>query len=174
MSINRRKLIAAVGVATAGTAFGRVGQTERSSLQGSEPVVDRLIEALERARHGLVSAHGLMAHDGKPDQAFTLDFAKELKFIDETIATAQVQPMPLKPLPNSLETELQKMYDSEIHVDIGWLWDGGIDLSIGDEEATGHVRTVAEVLPWLRHCGALPRVSLPCGTHGRHIRTDVG
>lgn len=42
------------------------------------------------------------------------------------------------------------MYDSEIHVDIGWLWDGGIDVSIGNSEATGHVQTVAEVLPWLQ------------------------
>jgi hypothetical protein len=49
----------------------------------------------------------------------------------------------------SLEQELQKMYDSEIHVDIGWLWDGGINLSIGNDEANGNVKTVAEVLPWL-------------------------
>jgi hypothetical protein len=41
-------------------------------------------------------------------------------------------------------------YDSEIHVDIGWLWDGGINLSIGNNEVTGNVRTVAEVLPWLQ------------------------
>ena len=51
---------------------------------------------------------------------------------------------------DSLETELQKMYDSKIHVDIGWLWDGGIDVSIGDDEVTGNVRTVAEILPWLQ------------------------
>ena len=50
----------------------------------------------------------------------------------------------------SLEQELQKMYDSEIHVDIGWLWDGGIDLSVGNGEVTGNVATVAEVLPWLQ------------------------
>jgi hypothetical protein len=49
-----------------------------------------------------------------------------------------------------LETELQKMYDSEIHVDIGWLWDGGIDVSIGNDEVTGNVSTVTEVLPWLQ------------------------
>jgi hypothetical protein len=40
----------------------------------------------------------------------------------------------------SLEEELQKIYDSEIHVDIGWLWDGGIDVSIGNDEVTRHVR----------------------------------
>ena len=50
----------------------------------------------------------------------------------------------------NLEQELQKMYDSEIHVDIGWLWDGGIDVSIGNDEVTGNVATVAEVLPWLQ------------------------
>jgi hypothetical protein len=50
----------------------------------------------------------------------------------------------------SLEQELQKMYDSEIHVDIGWLWDGGIDVSIGNDEVTGNVAIVAEVLPWLQ------------------------
>jgi hypothetical protein len=50
----------------------------------------------------------------------------------------------------SLENELQKMYDSEIHVDIGWLWAGGIDVGIGNDKATGNVRTVAEVLPWLQ------------------------
>jgi hypothetical protein len=50
-----------------------------------------------------------------------------------------------------LETELQKMYDSEVHVDIGWLWDGGIDVSIGNDAVTGNVRTVAEVLPWLQN-----------------------
>ena len=58
---------------------------------------------------------------------------------------------------DSLETELQKMYDSEIHVDIGGLWDGGIDVSIDGDEVTGNVKTVAEVLPWLQeaiatHC----------------------
>jgi hypothetical protein len=29
--------------------------------------------------------------------------------------------------------ELQKIYDSEINVRISWLWDGGIDLWLGDE-----------------------------------------
>jgi hypothetical protein len=50
----------------------------------------------------------------------------------------------------TLEEELQKMYDSAIHVNIGWLWDGGIDVSIGNDEFKGNVETVAEVLPWLQ------------------------
>jgi hypothetical protein len=28
---------------------------------------------------------------------------------------------------------IQKIYDSEINVRISWLWDGGIDLRLGDE-----------------------------------------
>ena len=32
-----------------------------------------------------------------------------------------------------LETELQRIYDSEINVRIDWLWDGGIDVRLGDE-----------------------------------------
>jgi hypothetical protein len=51
---------------------------------------------------------------------------------------------------SDLATELQKMYDSEIHVDIGWLCDGGIDVSIGGDEFSGNVKTVSEVLPWLQ------------------------
>ena len=50
----------------------------------------------------------------------------------------------------TLEEELQKIYDSEIRVHIGWLQGGGIDVSIGHDEVTGNVQTVAEVLPWLQ------------------------
>jgi hypothetical protein len=32
-----------------------------------------------------------------------------------------------------LEDELQRIYDSEINVRISWLWDGGIDVRLGDE-----------------------------------------
>jgi len=32
-----------------------------------------------------------------------------------------------------LEQELQKIYDSEINISIGWFWDGGITLRLGDE-----------------------------------------
>ena len=50
----------------------------------------------------------------------------------------------------TLEEELQKIYDSDIRVSIGWLRGGGIDVSIGHNEVTGNVHTVAEVLPWLQ------------------------
>ena len=31
-----------------------------------------------------------------------------------------------------LAAELQKIYDSEINVEISWLWDGGIEVRLGD------------------------------------------
>ena len=31
-----------------------------------------------------------------------------------------------------LAAELQKIYDSEINIEISWLWDSGIDLRLGD------------------------------------------
>jgi hypothetical protein len=44
--------------------------------------------------------------------------------------------------------ELQKIYDSEIDVSISWLWDGGIDVKLGDE-MNGHDAEV-EVVGWTR------------------------
>jgi len=32
---------------------------------------------------------------------------------------------------NNIEEILQKIYNSEIHVRMGWLWDGGFEYSIG-------------------------------------------
>jgi hypothetical protein len=32
-----------------------------------------------------------------------------------------------------LAAELQRIYDSEINVEIGWFWDGGIDVRLGDK-----------------------------------------
>ena len=53
-----------------------------------------------------------------------------------------------------LEQELQRIYDSEINVRIGWLWDGGVDLRLGDEMngflAEENVGSMAEIVPWLR------------------------
>ena len=50
--------------------------------------------------------------------------------------------------------ELQKIYDSEINVEISWLWDGGIDVRLGDKmngyQAEENVRSVAEIIPWLQ------------------------
>ena len=50
--------------------------------------------------------------------------------------------------PMNLEEILQDLYDSEINAVISWLWDGGIDVGLGDEMngyvADGQVRTIAE------------------------------
>jgi hypothetical protein len=32
-----------------------------------------------------------------------------------------------------LALELQRIYDSEINIRISWLWDGGIDVRLGDD-----------------------------------------
>jgi hypothetical protein len=53
-----------------------------------------------------------------------------------------------------LGNELQKIYDSEINVSISWLWDGGIDVRLGDEMngfvAEENVRSTAEIVRWLQ------------------------
>ena len=53
-----------------------------------------------------------------------------------------------------LATELQRIYNSEINVEIGWLWDGGIDVRLGDRMngfvAEENVGSVDDVLPWLQ------------------------
>jgi len=53
-----------------------------------------------------------------------------------------------------LAIELQKIYDSEINVRIGWVWDSGIDVRLGDDMngylAEETVRSLDEVLPWLQ------------------------
>jgi hypothetical protein len=45
-------------------------------------------------------------------------------------------------------------YDSEINVRIGWLWDGGIEVRLGDDVngylAAETVASAAEILPWLQ------------------------
>src|SRR5260370_42326310 len=50
--------------------------------------------------------------------------------------------------------ELQRIYDSEMNVSISWLWDGGIDVKLGDEmngyDAEASLLTVPEILPWLQ------------------------
>ena len=53
-----------------------------------------------------------------------------------------------------LAQELQRIYDSEINVRIGWLWDGGIDVRLGDEVngflAEENVPSITEIVPWLQ------------------------
>ena len=53
-----------------------------------------------------------------------------------------------------LADELQKIYDSEINVEISWLWDGGIEVRLGDRLngflAETNVSLVVNILPWLQ------------------------
>jgi hypothetical protein len=65
-----------------------------------------------------------------------------------------------------LAVELQKIYDSEINLRISWLWDGGIEVRLGDEvngfvaeETFAHAAGIA---PWLQQAIAalLPRLHL--------------
>jgi hypothetical protein len=42
--------------------------------------------------------NGRRAHDGKPGYAFTLDNTREIRFVDETLKMADVEPTPLHPL----------------------------------------------------------------------------
>jgi hypothetical protein len=53
-----------------------------------------------------------------------------------------------------LAVELQKIYDSEINIEIGWAWDGGIDVRLGDRingyVAAENVRSVSDIVPWLQ------------------------
>lgn len=54
----------------------------------------------------------------------------------------------------NIADELQPIYDSEINIRISWLWDGGIDVWIGDDlngyRAQDTVVSVADIVPWLQ------------------------
>jgi len=53
-----------------------------------------------------------------------------------------------------LAAELQKIYDSEINIRISWLWDGGIEVWLGDEMngflAQETAKSAAEIASWLQ------------------------
>jgi hypothetical protein len=55
---------------------------------------------------------------------------------------------------SDLAIELQKIYDSEINVRIGWFWDCGIEIRLGDDMngylAEETVSTVAEIVSLLQ------------------------
>jgi hypothetical protein len=52
------------------------------------------------------------------------------------------------------EDELQKIYDSEINVEISWFWDSGVTIKLGDPLngylAQTTVWAIADVVPWLQ------------------------
>jgi hypothetical protein len=53
-----------------------------------------------------------------------------------------------------LAVELQRVYDSEINMRIGWFWDGGVEVRLGDDmngyAAADTVGRVTEALPWFQ------------------------
>jgi hypothetical protein len=53
-----------------------------------------------------------------------------------------------------LADELQKIYDSEINVRIGWFWGCGIEVRLGDEMngfvAAETVPSVSDIISWLQ------------------------
>jgi hypothetical protein len=55
---------------------------------------------------------------------------------------------------SDLEEILIGLYASAINVSISWLWDGDIDVKLGDPlngyKAEGKVGTVTEIAEWLR------------------------
>ena len=56
--------------------------------------------------------------------------------------------------PVDLAAELQRIYDSELNIEISWLWDGGIDLRLGDRMngflAEENVSSIADVIGWFQ------------------------
>ena len=53
-----------------------------------------------------------------------------------------------------LQTELQKIYDSEINIEISWVLDGPIHVKLGNEfygfDDERAVASMADILPWLQ------------------------
>jgi hypothetical protein len=73
-----------------------------------------------------------------------------------------------------LAGELHKIYDSEINVRISWLWDGGIDVWLGDE-VNGYVveetvSAAAEIAPWLQEAIAH---FYPTSTYAASLSAEV-
>lgn len=73
-----------------------------------------------------------------------------------------------------LATELQEIYDSEINVRIGWMWDGGIEVRLGDEMndflAEDLVPRVADVVVWLQEAIAH---FFPASTYAKSLSSEV-
>ena len=80
--------------------------------------------------------------------------------------------------PLDLSVELQKIYDSEINVRVDWLWDGGIDLKVGDEMngfvAEENVHSVAEIVRWFQEAIAhFYRGSTYAQTVGKDVKVKA-
>jgi hypothetical protein len=52
---------------------------------------------------------------------------------------------------STFQSELQKIYDSEFHVDIDWTGREPITLNLDLDAVKGTVENVSDILPWLQH-----------------------
>ena len=74
-----------------------------------------------------------------------------------------------------LAIELQKIYDSEINLETGWFWDGGIEVRLGDKMrgylAEESLTSTAEIIPWLQEAIAhsFPHPSTHCRLTRRFV-----
>src|SRR5581483_4986577 len=70
--------------------------------------------------------------------------------------------------------ELQAICDSEINIEIGWLWDGGIEVRLGDRMsgflADETCRLLAEIVPWLQ--GAIAHF-YPNSAYAQRLRPEL-
>ena len=73
-----------------------------------------------------------------------------------------------------LAVELQRVYDSEINMRIGWFWDGGVEVRLGDDmngyDAADTLGSVRETLPWLQEAIAH---FYPDSTYASSLDADV-
>jgi len=52
----------------------------------------------------------------------------------------------MKIKPEQVGEILQRIYDSEIHFKMGWLWDGGVDYAIGSKTSDVWDDSAAEII----------------------------
>ena len=73
-----------------------------------------------------------------------------------------------------LAIELQEIYDSEINIEIGWFWDGGIEVRLGDKMsgylAEENLTSTAEIILWLQE--AIARF-FPTSTYASTLDAEV-
>ena len=78
-----------------------------------------------------------------------------------------------------LQTELQKIYDSEINIEISWVLDGPINVKLGnefygfDDGGCGHQHGGRLAVAPGRHPPALPRIEVRRGAARREMGAEV-
>jgi hypothetical protein len=70
--------------------------------------------------------------------------------------------------------ELQRIYDIELNVSINWVWNGGIDVRLGDTShgflAEENVSSADDIVPWLQEAIAH---FYPDSTYAKSLNADV-